>query len=251
MRAQNTFSDIIYSAFCRYLGVSSKTDRVEIKKDEKFEQTKQIYIYQLPFKSLVIAAPSFYSQLQVGLTSNRKKTEATAIKRILKIRDFEIQDVYYFFYLDPKNFVLLPPPKFCSIRELGSNDAQVFRQFWNACSDSDRQAGAVSLNDSVCFACFHNWKIGAVATYSFWGELLADIAVLTRPSFRKKGLGKAVLSALCRWGMQNNRISQYCCSKNNSVSISLATSLKFEKLIELERLMLKHPNNSVIRPSGS
>ncbi|MGB3478446.1 MAG: GNAT family N-acetyltransferase [bacterium] len=161
-----------------------------------------------------------------------------------------LQDIYYFFYLNPDNFVPFPPPKFCLIRKLSSDDNHIFKQFLEACSDSDKKAGAVNLNDSICFACFHKGKVVAVATYSFWGDILADIAVLTHPAFRKRGLGKAVLSALCRWGIRNNRIKQYCCSSNNTASINLATSLKFEKLIELEKLISKHSNNLATYPSG-
>ena len=245
----NTFSDSVVSAFCKYMGVSSELKNVEVKEKTDFEKYRQIFIYELPFKSLVVTAPSFFSQLETELENN-KTTTATEIKRILKLHDSEIQDTYYFFYLNPDYFIPSPLPEFCSIRELNSENRYVFKEFLEVCSDSDKQTGAVSPDDPVCFVCFYKGKTGAVATYSFWGELLADIAVLTHPAYRKRGLGKAVLSALCRWGLQNNRISQYCCSKSNFASINLATSLKFEKLIKLERLILKHPNNSVNCPSG-
>lgn len=66
-----------------------------------------------------------------------------------------------------------------------------------------------------------------------------DIGALTHSAFRRKGLGKAVVGALCAWAIENGYIAQYRYNVENTASARVAQSLNFKLYAEEETLWMK------------
>jgi len=53
--------------------------------------------------------------------------------------------------------------------------------------------------------------------------------VVVQPEYRKKGIGRAIISRLAGYGLEFDRINVYRHNALNSASHNLALSLNFEK----------------------
>jgi predicted GNAT family acetyltransferase len=67
---------------------------------------------------------------------------------------------------------------------------------------------------------------------------VADVAVLTHPLHRGCGFGGAVVSALCRWGLERGRLMRYAALASNPASLRLARSLGFRDYAVEEELLV-------------
>ena len=88
--------------------------------------------------------------------------------------------------------------------------------------------GEVSVEDEIGFGCFDGDRLVAVAT-GFRLTGFMDIGVLADPAYRRRGLSKAVVSALCAWCIDRPimPIAQYRCLTTNTGSDAIARSLGF------------------------
>jgi predicted GNAT family acetyltransferase len=96
----------------------------------------------------------------------------------------------------------------------------------------------VEVTHQVAFGCFHGETLVAASSgYERTGFF--DLGVLTHPGYRKKGLGKAVVGALCNWANQNNIIAQYRHNVLNTGSQKVAESLNFQMFFKSEGITLR------------
>jgi RimJ/RimL family protein N-acetyltransferase len=73
-----------------------------------------------------------------------------------------------------------------------------------------------------------------------------DIGVLTDPAYRRQGLGRAVVSALCTWCITESVIAQYRCLVSNTGSYAVARALGFSLTFQQQSIYLR----SLADPSG-
>jgi GNAT superfamily N-acetyltransferase len=73
-----------------------------------------------------------------------------------------------------------------------------------------------------------NEELVADATLNWQSPQFAEIAVNTRPQFRRQGWGRSVVAAMCAHLLESGRIPLYVVSEDNIASIQLAESLGFE-----------------------
>ena len=102
----------------------------------------------------------------------------------------------------------------------------------------DVDEGYVEVTHQIAFGCFLDEQLVAAASgYERTGFL--DIGVLTHPEFRKKGLGKSAVGALCDWANQNGMIAQYRHDVLNTSSQNVARSLNFQMYFKSEGISLR------------
>lgn len=70
-------------------------------------------------------------------------------------------------------------------------------------------------------------EIGASATVNWQSPYFAEVAVYTNPSYRKRGWGRSVVSALVQHLLESGRTPLYEVTENNRPSIQLARSVGF------------------------
>jgi predicted GNAT family acetyltransferase len=112
-----------------------------------------------------------------------------------------------------------------------------------ACAPDDVETADVEVDHEVAFGCFADEAEGAPLVAAATGYRLTgfmDIGVLTHPDFRRRGLGKAAVSALCAWGIAHNVIMQYRCDVDNVASHNIAQGLNFTLYFKHESIWLRH-----------
>ncbi len=149
-------------------------------------------------------------------------------------------------YLYPPDFRRTEPPDPYVIRTLTIDDADALAAMKSTCTPGEVDMGEVSVDDEIGFGCFDGDRLAAVAT-GFRLTGFMDIGVLTDPAYRRQGLGKAVVSALCAWCINLPVIPQYRCLTTNVGSYAISQSLGFELTLGQQSIYLKAPQ----RKSGS
>jgi len=74
-----------------------------------------------------------------------------------------------------------------------------------------------------------------IASFAYISDIQvggANIVVSTKPNFRKKGYGKAVVYAATKWCFKNMLIPIYLVNQSNLGSLKLAESLGFKTMAE-------------------
>jgi len=74
--------------------------------------------------------------------------------------------------------------------------------------------------------------VACASLYDWRG--FGDPGVLVHPDYRKRGLGKAVVSPICQWVLNQGRVMNYRCGSRNTGSARIAKSLGFTQYFEIE-----------------
>jgi predicted GNAT family acetyltransferase len=93
----------------------------------------------------------------------------------------------------------------------------------------------------VIFGLFDGEQMAAYTSHCYWengqGEaVIADIGVITLPHYRGQGLGKSVVSEMCKWLIGNQVLPMYRVSQENPPSFSIQRALGFQETFLIEVL---------------
>jgi GNAT superfamily N-acetyltransferase len=137
----------------------------------------------------------------------------------------------------PPDFTPAFPAAPYAIRTLTAADADALAALKATCTPIEVETGEVSVEDEIGFGCFDGPRMVSIATgFRLYGFM--DIGVLTDPACRRKGLGKATVSALCAWCIEAPIIAQYRCDVTNTGSDATARALGFSLPITQQSIYL-------------
>ncbi|WP_291378735.1 GNAT family N-acetyltransferase [Demequina sp.] len=135
----------------------------------------------------------------------------------------ELEHVWYYPVAERAAVEAEPLPP--GLRALTDDDAEAFAAFHAANSEADRDEAFVELDHWAVFGQFEGDQLVSVASAYPWREAaLADIGVLTTPSARGKGYGRAVVRAIAAHVYAQEHEPLYRCGDANAVSQATARS---------------------------
>ncbi len=143
-------------------------------------------------------------------------------------------------YLYPADLRPVAPPAHLLLRTLASDDAEALAALQATCTSDEVEESEIGIDDEIGFGCFDGPRLVAVAT-GFRLTGFMDIGVLTDPAYRRQGLGKVVVSALCAWCIEAPIIAQYRCLTTNAGSYAIAESLGFSLTFSQHSIYLHPP----------
>lgn len=143
-----------------------------------------------------------------------------------------------FHYLYPPDLPACPLPAPYVLRPLTEADAGLMQALHDANPPEEVEAGFVEVDHPMAFGCLADGRLAAAAS-GFESDGFMDIGVLTHPAFRKRGLGRAVVAALCARSIELGYLPQYRCDANNLASVEVAHSLNFRLYVTEEEITLK------------
>ncbi len=148
------------------------------------------------------------------------------------------QDVGLVHYLYPPDLPDFSPPAPFRLRQLTAADGAFLTALHQANTPEEVDDGFVEVSHLIAFGCLADNRLVAAAS----GYLRAgfmDIGVLTHPEFRRQGLGKGVVGAVCAWSTSQGIIAQYRCNAHNAGSHGVAKALNFRRYFTSESIWLR------------
>jgi hypothetical protein len=101
----------------------------------------------------------------------------------------------------------------------------VLQRFFSASDPTEVEHSGLLRADSPLFAVITDSRILALAHYSMWAADAASIGVLPHPAYRRRGHGKAVVSAAMSAAFAQGHLVLYRTLLTNRASVALAESL--------------------------
>ncbi|MFP4148950.1 MAG: GNAT family N-acetyltransferase [Nitriliruptoraceae bacterium] len=128
--------------------------------------------------------------------------------------------------LDPVAFRAAAPVPGLEVRALTEEDRGAFEAFRARCSPEDLEEGEVGIGGEheVTVGAFAGTDLVAVASMFAWRGF-SDLGVVTGPAHRRRGAGRAVVSALCERLAHRPRVVVYRYALDNRGSAGIARSL--------------------------
>jgi GNAT superfamily N-acetyltransferase len=132
----------------------------------------------------------------------------------------------YLGYADHRTFLPQPDP---ATRLLQATDAGAVEQLRLACSPADWEHGGRSLGQQPAVGRFLAGELVALASWEVWDDTIAHIYVVTHPAHRRRGYGKAVVSAIAAEALARGLVPQYRTLERNLPSVGIALALGFRQ----------------------
>lgn len=207
--------------------------------DEKYANQNKIILWHIGKHTFALFAPScteLLKHVMVRLPIN-SSLSGDNIQQVLGVNSIASRDVGLIHYLSPSDLPDLATPPTFHVRELGLSDSEQLSALHRNCTAEEVDDGYIEIDHEIVFGCFHdNELVSAASGYRMTGFM--DIGVLTHPKFRKSGLGKVVVGALCNWAIAHKVIAQYRCDIQNTGSLGVARSLNFRHYFSSESIIL-------------
>ena len=123
-------------------------------------------------------------------------------------------------------------------------DDEILRAFYGDCTKEDLDEAEIYVDepDPVIYGLFEKSHMMAYASHRYWDDIIADIGVLVHPDYRSKGLGKAVVSIICEWCIQNDVVPMYRVFNNNTHSLRIPASMGFKERVTIETFKVDRGN---------
>ena len=213
-------------------------------KEVELAGSDRIYIYHINKKSVVRIAPALAKQ--VGLPDGYKRDTVSLTVNELQFMvgekcRVELKSTLLDCYLDPVDFRPFTAQGDFKARRLHpENDISHLHSLYDACTEEDLDAADIYVDDPdpVIYGLFEKERLVAYASFRYWDEIIADIGVLIHPNYRGRGLGKAVVSALCEWCIRNEVVPMYRVFSDHQHSLRIAQALGFKEMVIIETVKL-------------
>ena len=115
-------------------------------------------------------------------------------------------------------------------RILNGRDTLALRHLAEACSEAEWEHSGIGKQDQqTVFGCFAGGELAAAGMGEPRDEALWHIGIVTHPSYRGRGYGRAVVSAITSHGLELGRVPWYQTLDANTPSIAIAQSVGFTR----------------------
>ncbi|MBX8826942.1 GNAT family N-acetyltransferase [Ochrobactrum sp. SFR4] len=132
---------------------------------------------------------------------------------------------YLFYFPAGVAASLAPAEPSRNVRRLTADDEAAFTTFCAASSEDDLDAAYVELDHWLVFGAFDGDRLVCAASMYSWQETkIADMGVLTLPTYRGKGYARDTVHAISKHATSLGFEPQYRCQLDNQASVSLAKS---------------------------
>jgi GNAT superfamily N-acetyltransferase len=206
-----------------------KRPGTEIIPEDDFANSNAIHIWTIGERAFARMDPACEELAHRALAAQPESTALTADHVAAAVTSHSIRKIEdnLLFYLHPPEFRPVPTAKEFVLQQLTQDDVGALSALQAACAAAEAEEAEVSVEDEIGFGCFSGTQLVSIAT-GFRLTGFMDIGVLTHPGYRRRKLGKACVSALCRWCIDNHVIAQYRCRAKNTGSRSIAEGLSFD-----------------------
>jgi len=129
-------------------------------------------------------------------------------------------------HLDADGFAPVDPR---GTRPLAAADREDLDVLAAACDTREWEASAVNLDQAPVFGCVAGDRLVAAGTLTPWRDRFWHVGIITHPGYRGRGYGRAVVSAMTRYGLDHGWLLHYQTLLANVPSVAVARSLGYQQ----------------------
>jgi GNAT superfamily N-acetyltransferase len=239
---RDRFDQVIYENWANHFGCSLATlhqGGTTILPREKYAGTRVIVFWHIGQHAFVQLDPDYGREVDCLLhrLPEMMALSGDDLRCAWGEAAASSHDRYMVYYLYPEDLPGYAPPAPFVLRPLSDADGGLMQALQAANSIEDVDEGYVEVTHQIVYGCFAGEQLVAAASgYDHAGFM--DIGVLTHPEFRRKGLGKSVVGAICDWSLRNRFIAQYRFNAQNGGSQCVAESLNFKRYFWSESIWM-------------
>jgi GNAT superfamily N-acetyltransferase len=177
--------------------------------------------------------------LQAGKLEGQFLSKEALIEKCAPYAEIEYNSTLMDHFLNPDDFQPKPIPEPFTLRQLdGEKDAALLTAYYATCTEAELDEADIDFDepDPIIFGLFDDDQMAAYASHRYWDDILADIGVLIHPHYRSRGLGKAVVSVITDWCLNNDIVPMYRVFSYHQQSIKIAQSLGFKLFVSIDSL---------------
>jgi GNAT superfamily N-acetyltransferase len=165
---------------------------------------------------------SLHTQAQSWLAS--EALDATFLRSVLGGSVDKIIGPAFIGYTDHRS---APSAEASRARLLREDDGENVAGLRAACDPADWRQGGREHGDNPAVGCFANEELVAMAGYEIWAGAIAQISIVTHPSYRRRGFGRTAVSRLIDIVFERRLVPQYRTLHSNQASMKIASALGF------------------------
>jgi GNAT superfamily N-acetyltransferase len=98
-----------------------------------------------------------------------------------------------------------------------------------ACDAREWEASTVDPDRPPVFGCVADGRLVAAGTLASWRDRFWHVGIVTHPGYRGRGYGRAVVSAMTRYGLDHGWRLHYQTLLANAASVAIARSLGYQQ----------------------
>ena len=253
MVSSEKFKQILYGYWAkRFACQQTDFDRTCTKfvKEDGLVEKGKAYIYHIKNMRVVRMAPDLVSVIDDSIAFNKTRAQITEkkIQTLLgkKIK-VSLENTLIDYFLDSVDFTPFRIMNGFTARQIDPQVGDdILRAFYGECSAEDLDEAEIYIDepDPVIFGLFENDQMVAYASHRYWDSIIADIGVLVHPGIRSRGLGKAVVSRICEWCIQNDVIPMYRVFDGNTHSLRIPAALGFKEKVIIDTFIIDNRTKS-------
>lgn len=137
-----------------------------------------------------------------------------------------------YFYLNPKDFKVFPDSNVIKLSKDNPEHVAMVASLHETVEEKMRWF--VEIEHPIVYGYMLDQKIVGIASNFLFESSEFKVAaggVLVNPEYRRRNIGKAVVSAICEWALQRDYIVEWSSWDENLASIALAKSLGFQQFL--------------------
>ena len=144
------------------------------------------------------------------------------------------QDSYAepYFYLNPLDFNAFPDPNVIQLSKENPEHIAMVASLHETVEEKMRWFS--EIDHPVVYGYILDRKLVGIASHFLFESSDFKVAaggVLVNPEYRRRNIGKAVVSAICEWALKRDYIIEWTSWDENLASIALAKSLGFQQFL--------------------
>ncbi|MBT3189017.1 MAG: GNAT family N-acetyltransferase [Anaerolineae bacterium] len=218
-------------------------------KEKELAGTGKFILYHIGKMSIVRVDPTLAKQAGLPDGYDRDFGSLT-VNRLQELLPVELESTLLDSYLDPDDFECFTAGEEFTTRQLDlENDKAYLLRLYETCTEDDLDAADIIIEepDPIIFGIFAGSKMVAYASHRYWDDVIADIGVLIHPKYRSRGLGKAVVSTLCEWCIQNDIVPMYRVFTDHVHSRRIPEAIGVKDLVAIKTLKVTAERDTAYR----
>lgn len=197
---------------------------------QKLKNSNRVNFYQFPQKGFVLVDPNHFKKMKQIIIQNfrQKAIKESEVNSFFGDSLEILSEEVNYSYLDPAFFMPAEKKETPEIKNLTNKDLKNYQKLKESCSVYEWEEAYIHLEQGVNFGIWQENNLLGIGGIIDWDKKFSDISIIVHPDYRNQGYGKILLTELCKWGLEQEKILQIRHKEDDGIVRKLITSVGFK-----------------------